>query len=149
MMRLGKRRPRGWGALICLSGCLYDADDRCGEHQDYKDEMCVCAEGYTLKENVCEEIPAPPDAGEDAGEQGDAGTSQDGGRLPYTGQKEPCTSHGECAGFDANYCNPIFRVCQVQGCTESSCDPGYMCIDLGMYVPGEPAVCLDPSDVMQ
>jgi hypothetical protein len=147
-MRLGKRCPRGWGALICLSACLYDADDRCGEHQDYKEEMCVCADGYTLKNGTCEEVPAPAEAGDDAGMEDDAGAS-DGGRQPYTGQKVPCTTHADCVGYDANYCNSIFQQCQVQGCTMDSCDPGYMCIDLGMYIPGEPMLCLDPADAPQ
>jgi hypothetical protein len=130
--------------VACLSGCLYDADDRCGEHQAYKQGMCVCMEGYVLRGTACEEDQTPPDAGSLPDDDG--GADEDGARQPYTGQKSPCTSHASCAAFDATYCNPLFGVCQVPGCTPTSCDPGYMCVDLSMYVPGEPKVCLDPAD---
>jgi hypothetical protein len=144
---MGPRERRLLGVLVlcCLSACLYDADDRCGEHQEYVHGICVCADGYVQKGSACEEVPAPTDAGSTSDEEGGMAPS-DGGRAPYTGQKAPCTDHASCAGFDAKYCNPVVHTCLVRDCTETSCDPGYMCIDLGMYIPGEPKVCLDPAD---
>jgi hypothetical protein len=109
--------------------------------------MCVCTDGYALKGNACAEVEAPHEA--DAGPEQQGNNADDGGRRPYTGQKEPCTSDANCAGFDATYCNLLVGQCQMQGCTETGCDPGYMCIDLGMYIPGEPEVCLDPADFPQ
>ncbi len=140
--------PLGVLVLACLSGCLYDADDRCGEHQVYEQGMCVCAEGYSLRGNACEEVEQPADAGQAPDDEGGSADT-DGGRRPYTGQKTPCTSHASCAAFDATYCNPIVGVCLVRDCSADSCDPGFMCIDLGMYIPGEPKVCLDPADFMR
>jgi hypothetical protein len=145
-MRSGRRRPFNWVVLASLSACLYDSSDRCGANQDYQDGICVCSDGYTLRENECVAPLAPPDVGAEPDEDGAIAGNEDGGRPPYTGQKEPCTSHANCAGFDATYCNPISGKCQVQGCSDGSCDPGYMCVDLGMYIPGEPKVCLDPAD---
>lgn len=145
-MQLANWRPFAWVVAICLSACLYDRDDRCGAHQELEDGICVCVEGYRLSGNACAELVDAGAAPEDAGDPQDAG---DGARPPYSGQKEPCTSHADCAGYDATYCNPLIMKCLVEGCTETSCDPGYMCIDLGMYIPGEPKVCLDPADFMR
>jgi hypothetical protein len=145
-MQLRKQRPIYWVVLSCLSACLYDRDDRCGEHQKLDEGTCVCVEGYVLAGTTCEETAAPPDAGSGAEDDGGGPISEDGGRGPITGQNEPCTAHASCAGYDATYCNPIIGKCQVQGCTDTSCDPEYMCIDLGMYIPGEPKVCLNPAD---
>jgi hypothetical protein len=143
-MRRGMPGPHGWFVLFCSAGCLYDADDRCGKHQNYQDEMCVCEDGYALEGSSCVEVVAPDASDhEDAG--ADADTS-DGAAQSATGQRVPCSSPADCASYDADYCNVALRVCQVQGCTETSCDPEFLCIDLGMYIPGEPKVCLHPGD---
>jgi hypothetical protein len=54
-------RPGTWRPP-CLSACLDDAGDRCSEHQAYGEEMCACAECYTLKGMACEELAARADA---------------------------------------------------------------------------------------
>lgn len=150
-MQRGTRWSYGLLAVPCLCGCLYDRDDRCGRHQQYVNGICVCDEGYTLGERECV-AGAEMDAGgapvADAQVMGDAADDA-GVREPYSGQREPCVSSDDCAGFDATYCNPVLSICMVPDCTEDSCDPGYMCFDLSMFAPGEPTVCLHPSDIPQ
>jgi hypothetical protein len=52
------RRPLNTtiGIAVCaIAGCVYDANDRCSEHQVVTPDnaSCVCASGYSMVEGVC------------------------------------------------------------------------------------------------
>lgn len=68
--------------------------------------------------------------------------------APPTGQGAPCASDDDCKDFEATFCsvgNPAGVVCLVRDCLDdTSCTPGYSCVDLGSFVPGLPKACLPP-----
>ncbi|MFT3924483.1 MAG: hypothetical protein QM778_18235 [Myxococcales bacterium] len=125
--------------LGCASACLYDTNNRCGPHEVFKDDLCVCESGFVLNGNACKAEPKAPvsDAGSDASASAEHG---------YTGQLEPCSSNADCAGFDASFCNVKDGYCIVPDCTADSCDPGWTCTDLSMFVPGLPMACTHDAD---
>ncbi len=62
-MRTPPERRRGWlrallptlllGAATSAAGCLYDADDRCGENQRLDGQQCVCEDGHGREGMEC------------------------------------------------------------------------------------------------
>jgi hypothetical protein len=56
-------------------------------------------------------------------------------RKPPDGQGKACTTHDECTGTEATFCNAFAKECAVQGCSLSpdDCYPGYTCCDLAKY----------------
>jgi hypothetical protein len=68
--------------------------------------------------------------------------------APFTGQGVVCASDDDCADFEATFCSvgsPTGAVCLVRDCVDNtSCSPGYVCVDLGMFMPGLPKACLPP-----
>lgn len=79
-----------------------------------------------------------------AGYQCDTTTSPSYCRRPYAGQSTPCATSSTCTG-DATFCSGFLRMCLVPGCTEGdngSCDPGFICFNAGMFMPGMPNVCV-------
>lgn len=66
-------------------------------------------------------------------------------RRPPSGQGMACSSDADCAGMDATFCtvgSPLGVSCTVRDCTDNSCSPGRSCMDLSMFVPGIPKLCL-------
>jgi hypothetical protein len=66
-------------------------------------------------------------------------------RTP-TGLEVTCASDADCQDFDANYCSisPFASICALQDCTDTSCPPGYSCMDFSMFAPGTPKLCAKP-----
>jgi hypothetical protein len=192
--------------LLLASGCLYDADSRCGSNQRFTpntglclcidgygfdaenddcvpcrdDELseaslCVCANGLVRNESTGECEPGvaglgtacDPGASDSCGEPDSpycAPTSAGSGyctrtgcvssedcsgsyacdanaSMPYcarppTGQGNSCTTHEDCAAFEASYCESFqTNQCMVAGCTlePDDCFIGYECLDLSEF----------------
>lgn len=66
-------------------------------------------------------------------------------RLP-SGLDTTCSSDDDCKDFDANYCSisPFASICAIKDCTETSCPPGYSCMDFSRFAPGTPKLCAKP-----
>jgi hypothetical protein len=66
-------------------------------------------------------------------------------RTP-TGQGAICTTSDDCKDFDATYCamSPTGKLCVVINCTDTSCSPGYACMDFSAFQPGIPKLCAKP-----
>lgn len=67
-------------------------------------------------------------------------------RLPPTGEGTPCTAAGECAAFEASYCElSVSRSCLVAGCSEAlnNCDDTHLCCDFAFM--GLPSICVEKA----
>lgn len=58
VLRSTSRRAARWalpGASLFLTSCLFDTDQRCGEHQEYDAELdaCVCVSGTAPTDDGC------------------------------------------------------------------------------------------------
>ncbi len=95
------------------------------------------------------------DRGETGGSAGtnqaDAGASAGGAAEADAAFGALCTTSADCGG-ETDYCatpptEPFY--CTASGCdqTPSLCPTGYECLDLGLFVPGEPFVCVKTPEV--
>jgi hypothetical protein len=99
-------------AALALTGCLIDADHRCGDNQRLVNALCVCAENYVLQAGSC---------------------------VPAAAQNEPDGGIGvACMPGSMRCADPEFSLCQTAlsgrsyctstGCTSSAqCGPGFVC----------------------
>ncbi len=86
-----------------------------------------------------------------APESGEGGTASGGAPMEEVAFGATCAAHADCGG-DTNYCampptEPPY--CTASGCDQdaSLCPTGYECLDLGLFVPGEPFVCVKSPEV--
>jgi hypothetical protein len=117
---------------------MIERSDRCGAHQTFRGGICVCDEGYRLNGTGCTPVSEPAR---------DAGVAQDAQPQGTTGQKAPCSTSEDCAGYDASYCLRLYGVCLVPNCTPDSCDDGWSCLDISVIETGAPPVCIDNEDL--
>jgi hypothetical protein len=121
--------------LVSSAGCIYEAGDRCGEHQvfDAKSFSCVCAPDAPISGSAC--VPCAQDDKRAACHPGPAGFGT------------PCNTDAECQGFDASHCETLqAHVCVVANCQTApdSCTGGQSCCDLnGLGIPM--TLCLPPG----
>lgn len=138
--------------MVCLlsmvgSGCIYDADDRCGAHQHYEKGACLCDEGTRQNDyrngcvpcgvnevgvaNACTCAPGfgrPTEGGACEPVSAGLGKSCSEGAQACTDEKYP-------ACFAPREGEPY---CTREGCTSSAeCGGGYAC-DTG----ATPTVCV-------
>lgn len=127
---------------------------------------CVDAEcdaGYVLEGGSC--VPAPSDGGASDGGPSDAGADlgdatsaidsgppgatcdPDAGMVAFGAPCTDATTHAEC-GCPAHHCavqpGMSAGVCTATGCVEnpSVCPAGYRCLDLSVFDPTLPSVCV-------
>ena len=117
------------GGLLAVSnlfgGCVYDADDRCGENQILEDDVCKCVEGAALVDNKCElcgdnEVPGE---GECVCDEGFARTGAGTCEKGEEGIGEECSDDSDCNPDGADTCvtDDAGSYCTVTGC-ESAAD---------------------------
>ena len=157
------------GYAMTAEGCV-----ACGKNEVAGPAGCGCKSGYERdSKGVCRknETPPPPppepicDA--DAGDAGceDSPEIEDGPcqsdedcedgqsckvasgvcMSPPTGAGEACESDDDCAGTDATYCDPYFKVCVVQGCSlePDDCFVGFECCDLSEFGVAQPLCVME------
>ncbi|MDJ0764101.1 MAG: hypothetical protein QNJ97_14055 [Myxococcota bacterium] len=145
---------------LLASGCIIsDSDaDRCGPGLCFKDNACwpdtseVCVpEGDTSDIDAGASDSGVPDT-----DSGSSDTDSDTGDTQPTGLGEPCTGpeHGDCAGYDADYCasdpfNNYVGICTIKDCTTDpdNCPNGWRCCYF-IEMANRPNLCL-MSDVYQ
>jgi hypothetical protein len=134
--------------IAAFQGCIFDADDRCGEGQViYGDDVrCVCAEGATWTEEGC--VPCGenevPDATGCTCESGFVRPTPDAACEPVPGLGDDCdTESVPCTEPDYPYCQVVSGTagyCTASDCTTSSdCPAGYAC-----ETSGSPRFCKRP-----
>jgi hypothetical protein len=151
-------------ASLAVASCAIEGDEACGKNQVYTEgsgildyAVCVCDEargyvfdtqrGYGCKRCAKDEMA---EGGRCVGEMADAGAGGSDSSSPPpepTGAGEPCTSHDECAGFDASYCG--MGSCLVQTCAtgENACGSDTACCDYSALSTGF-SLCL-PTDLLE
>jgi hypothetical protein len=80
---------------------------------------------------------------------GDSGMSEPEMEMPSAIGK-PCTSHADCAGTDATYCDTFKTMgCLVEGCNlaNDDCPAAFECCDLSLFGIANP-LCLHEGDCM-
>lgn len=131
----------GFGALLSVaaSACVYDPDDRCGEHQRFESDRCWCEPGFVPGDAGC--VPC----GELEMEVNGSCVCLDGYARPSEGAAceaiptalgEPCDSAGQGCS-DERY--PLCHLTSdsegycTSACSseEPACDGGYKCQDEG------------------
>ena len=68
--------------------------------------------------------------------------------MTPSGVGQPCTSHDDCANFQADYCDAtISQICLVQGCDIQleNCSPGYKCCDFHGLADWDVSLCIDTA----
>ncbi len=163
------KRPLVWLAILVVTGCTIDDEDRCPEGYFYIPEITSCCLDGKVYVPSNPLLCVDPDfgGGEDTGENdtedggtGDGGTG-DGGiggdenaqTVSTDGLGTPCSDDTNCEGLDADYCaiNPLEGAgyCSVNGCTPEICPGGYKCCDCREQVLlPQVAVCLTDSDAV-
>jgi hypothetical protein len=135
----------GLCTILIASACIVDEGARCGDDRILgEQETCVCPPGTadSAKDKTCQPIiitdagaPEPErDAAVEDGAAADAG-QEDGAAMP-TGIGTPCSSHADCASFDATYCESFqSHQCLIEGCAVSpdDCPTDYECCDLSSF----------------
>jgi len=134
---------------IGLAACVYDADDRCGEHQafDEAERMCLCESGFVLADGECvscgaHEVSGPTGCVCDEGYlRADASAPCE--PIP-AGQGLACDAETEsCPDPAFPYCHAPDAgegYCTTSECSSSDdCSGGYAC-DLTV----SPSVCRRP-----
>jgi hypothetical protein len=142
----------GWAILVVVaSGCVYNAEKRCGSERLLQNGLCVCKPGEEDKDRKC---VAKGNSGADAGcttaaQCGDGYFCATLGlckALP-TGEGTTCAAQEDCKNYDANYCTigyPKGATCMVSNCTgDSDCTPGRKCQDFSSIAPGTPKLCAE------
>ena len=117
-----------------FGGCLYDPDERCGEHQVLEADACQCIETAVLIGNQCvpcekDKVPGEAECVCDEGFV----TSATGECLSPNGtegQGEVCTDDSDCVETGAATCvtDAVGSYCTVTGCESyEDCLDGYAC----------------------
>lgn len=129
-----------------LLACLYDGGDRCGPHQEYDGDRCVCAAGYGLTGNQCIAC-GTHEVGSLAGcscEPGFVRASANGPCEEQAGLGKSCQSDSDCT-------HPGYSYCRVEGgtgyCTVSNCKDSSACntsIDYACNDRATPTFCERP-----
>ena len=116
---------RSFSAVIILwalssAACTMDDADRCPDGYFYMEDLYACcnSETHMPSEDGQSCIPIPVDSGVT-----DSGAA-DGGGL--SGFEEPCTTHADCADFDATYCL-MGEICTIESCDTVGCPTDYTC----------------------
>jgi hypothetical protein len=132
----GQLRRLGTIWLLGLAtGCLFDANDRCGANQIYdpQSQACLCAPDAPASGASC--VPCAQNDARAACQKGP------------TGFGTPCTTDMDCQGFEASHCETLqAHVCVVANCQTKpdSCTGGQSCCDLnGAGIPL--TLCLPPG----
>lgn len=120
-------------ALI-LGACvgLYDPDAPCADDEVLDTRgVCTCPQGQVRdrQTSACS-IPAAAGAPASVGDYDPAATS------PPRGLGASCSSHDDCADYDATYCESIqLGQCLVRGCqlAPDDCYQGWECCDLSSF----------------
>jgi hypothetical protein len=145
--------------VVSAGGCIYDADDRCGDDQVmYGDTRCVCAEGSAWTSQGCvrcgenEQASASGcacvagyarPASDAACEPAPDGVTED----PPVGLGLPCATQADCADTEATWCDTFTtQSCIVQGCSlqAQDCYGGQQCCDFSQFGIPEP-LCVAPG----
>jgi hypothetical protein len=129
---------RRLGTIVLLgltTGCLFDANDRCGANQTYdpQSQACLCAPDAPPSGGNC--VPCAQDDTRTACKKGPSGFGT------------ACTTDMDCQGFDASHCETLMaHICVVANCQTmpDSCTGGQSCCDLnGAGIPL--TLCLPPG----
>ena len=125
-------------ALLTLPACFVDGQEACGENQVLDDEGgCTCQEGYALDgQRVC--VALGSDGEQDAGvaDSGPPDSGTETATAGPTGLGVACTTHDDCAGYDASFCDNFhFSYCLIPACTidPESCPQDWECCDLSIF----------------
>jgi hypothetical protein len=122
-------------AAIAASGCLYDADDRCGSNQIvYQDVRCVCAEGSAWTADgcvACAENEQPSANGCECIAGFGRATPDSACEAAPSGLGVACDSASACTDSVYDHCQlagGTSGYCTNSGCTSSDqCQGGYAC----------------------
>lgn len=121
--------------LSCVSG------DRCDPGMRFERNTCVAVPPDAASAPRRDAAPAPRP---DAAPAGDGGAAM---CIMYESFGEPCTTAPECrCGLD--YCDTYNNAnrCTMTGCKADPavCPPGWSCMDLSVYGPTLPSICVKP-----
>lgn len=143
----GAARWALWVSVAAIAtGCIFDADDRCGPNQVLSDDRCVCAEGFGFEQDKCV-----------ACGENEVGTLQGCACLP--GYARPgeggtcrkveglglvCTSDVDCVDEGYPYCHLEGEegYCTTRDCTSS--DQCEVSIDWACDTSRTPSFCERP-----
>jgi len=131
MQRLG-RRPRLklqrvaslllFGLTTGGTGCIYDSNDRCGDHQVLEGRECVCEAGYGRSGNGCVRCDRDTEDGNPSGPcQCKEGLIRlvDGGDCVEAAGKR-CEADADCPDGEYSHCQPED---DAGYCTKLDCEP--------------------------
>lgn len=139
-------------ALLMVSSCTMDDEDRCSSGYEYNSEYKYCFIPDTGSapdtESASDSDTEPLDAGladGGGGESTDTG-GDTGSAVVETGIGTHCESDEECAGLVANYCvTSGGGYCSIKGCVGGDCPDGYTCCDCAGVGSYTSSACLNPE----
>lgn len=123
-------------ALFWLSGCIYDADNRCGPHQHYGNGQCICDEGTRQNEFRDGCVPCGEhEVGVSTAcvcEAGYSRASEGAACMPVSeALGRPCEAATGCSDETYSYCYGPSKgepYCTLTGCTKTAeCGGGFAC----------------------
>ncbi len=127
-------------ALLAVAACELPDDARCRSGFVYEPAVGAC--------RMVPDVPPPPDDVRE-GQEGDGDAEGDGGPGGVSGLGAPCSSDGDCSGFDADYCstNPSDgdSSCTIRDCAPGDCPHPWRCCDCTSF--GYPAFCVSPEAI--
>jgi hypothetical protein len=141
---------------VCLSGYVANGNScvPCGVNEAAVAGVCTCVTGFAraTPDEAC--LAVQPMISGDGGSSCASSTDCPGGycdrtaspplcRMPPTGQGTPCQADGDCAAFEANYCEAwVSKTCLVKDCSPSlnNCSDDSICCDFAAY--NLPSLCV-------
>jgi len=112
-----------------------------------------CDPGQVLVGGQCLPDDQPPDGANNRGHVDAAGTDLESSDASHEGAADnfgaSCREHEQCVG-SADFCvvmpGNTTGYCTFKDCTitPNSCPEGYTCMDISLYVPGKPNLCIQP-----